>query len=318
MTRRSELGRTTRRRRLELGVSQSRIADAIGVSPLQVGRWERGEDLPEPTQMRALAEALELEPDAAETWLAVAESHVLSVEIVGDPLVPPLMVVEDGLEADPWSTPPEQRVSPPRLDRQALIGTRKGSSRSNGNEKIRRTNGSGSTGVVPITANAPNAALERLLRRQARRDERRLRRQMIAARREELARTTAESRMRRAEEAESARRAPLPAGPKFVARRSAPAPAGAANTGVVFPVPDTRRGSERVTYEGIGEAPESRDRLTYVVRLLGTITALVILGGLLWWAVGSLGDGLGAVMDLLRGGGDSLPAPDTAGLVLRG
>ena len=122
MTRGSELGRMARSRRLELGVSQSRIADSLGVSTLQVGRWERGEDVPDPSLIRALADALDLGPDTAAAWLAGADTQILSVEIVDDPLAPPLTVVESGVDSDPWSTPPEKRISPPRLDRPALVG----------------------------------------------------------------------------------------------------------------------------------------------------------------------------------------------------
>jgi len=304
MARGSELGRAARLRRLELGVSQSRVADALGVSPLQVGRWERGEEVPDPSRIRALADALDLGPDIADAWLASANAQILSVEIVDDPLVPPLTVVENGLDPDPWSAPPGRRISPPKLDRAALIGRR------NGNGKV------SATAVLPITANVPDASLERLLKRQARSDERRLRREMIAARREERAQTTAETRLRLAEEAVAARRAPLPTPPPN--RQPAPAPAGSANTGSVFPVPDAKRGSERVTYRGLGEVPAGHDRFTYNARLLGTLLVLVVLTGLLWWAVGSLGDGLGAVLDLFRGGGESMQAPGVAGLILGG
>ena len=92
--------------------------------------------------------------------------------------------------------------------------------------------------------------------------------------------------------------------------RPVAAPAGAANTGAVFPVPDTKRGSERVTYQGVGEVPANRERFLYTLRIVGTAAALVAGAGLLWWAFGSLGDGLGAVFDLLRGGEES---PDAIG-----
>jgi len=308
MARGSELGRAARLRRLELGVSQSRVANALGVSPLQVGRWERGDEVPDPTRARALAEALDVGPDIADAWLASANAELLSVEIVDDPLVPSLTVVENGLDSDPSSAPPERRISPPRLDRAALIGRRNGNGNPNGNGSV--------VAVPPITANVPETSLERVLKRQARSDERRLCREMIAARREERTRTTAETRLRLAEEAVAARRAPLPTPPP--GRQPAPAPAGSANTGSVFPVPDAKRGSERVTYQGLGEVPAGHDRFTYNARLIGTILVLVVLTGMLWWAVGSLGDGLGAVLDLFRGGGESMQAPGVAGLILGG
>ncbi|MFH2072471.1 MAG: helix-turn-helix transcriptional regulator [Actinomycetota bacterium] len=306
MTRGSELGRTVRRRRLELGMSQSRVADAVGVSPLQVGRWERGEGIPDPSRVRALADALELGPDTVQSWLAAAEAQVLSIEIVGEPLAPPLVIMESGDEGDPWSAPPEKRIAPPRLDRAALIG--KGNGHGGGRVST--------TAVVPVTTAAPDATIERLLRRQARGDERRLRRQMLASHRVERAQVAADTRHHQAEASLAARRGPLWMPPQ--ADRSAPPPAGAANTGSVFPVPDTKKGSERVTYEGVGETSAQRDRLTYVFRMIGTIVALVILAGLLWWAMGSLGDGLRSILDLLKGGEDSLPAPEVVGLILSG
>ena len=303
MTRGSELGSISRRRRLELGLSQSRIADAVGVSPLQVGRWERGEDIPDPSVVGVLVEVLDLGPETAEIWLASAEAQILSLEIGDDPLAPPLTVVE----ADPWSTPPERRIAPPVLDREAIIGKRNGRGMSL------------ATTVVPITTGVPDASLERLLKRKVRSDERRLRREMIASHREERVRATAETRLRLAEEAMAAvaaNRTPLPAPPET--RQPTPVPAGAANTGVVFPVPDTKRGSERVTYRGVGEVPAGRYRFIYSFRLIGTIAALIVLAGLLWWAIGSLGDGLGAVMDLLRGGEESLQNPEAAGIIRSG
>ncbi|MCJ7726732.1 MAG: helix-turn-helix transcriptional regulator [Acidimicrobiia bacterium] len=293
MTRGSELGRSARRRRLELGVSQSRIAEVVGVSPMHLGRWERGDDVPSPSQMRALAAALEMGPDTAETWLEEVGARTLTVEIVADPLVPPEQPIDDGLDGDPWSAPPEKRIRPPRLDRAALIHGGNG------------TGAGSATAVIPIVPVAPDPSIERLLKRQARLDERRLRRELIASHREEQVRTTAETRLRIAERTQTASR---PA-------RPVPAPAGAANTGSVFPVPDTKRGSERVTYQGIGEVPAGRDRLIYTLRVVGTVIALVAGAGLLWWAFGSLTDGLGAVFDLFRGGEESLGA---AGFLLLG
>jgi hypothetical protein len=256
--------------------------------------------------VRALADALELGPDTVQTWLAAAEAQVLSIEIVSEPLAPPLVIMESDDEGDPWSTPPEKRIVPPRLDRAALIG--KGNGRGGGSVST--------TAVVPVTTPAPDAAIERLLRRQARDDERRVRREMLASHRVERAQVAAATRHPQPQVSPAARRGPL--WMPRQADRSAPPPAGAANTGSVFPVPDTKKGSERVTYEGVGETAAQRDRLTYLFRVIGTIVALVILAGLLWWAMGSLGAGLRAILDLLKGGEESLRAPEVAGLILSG
>jgi hypothetical protein len=122
---------------------------------------------------------------------------------------------------------------------------------------------------------------------------------------------TAERRRIRAEEAEAARRqverearqvrtGPLPmAVPGQLAAQVA-APAGAANTGSVFPVPDTRKRSEMVTYHSVEGGTGTDERLTYATRVLMTIAVLVGLAGLLWWAVGAFGDGIGSVLDLFR------------------
>jgi transcriptional regulator with XRE-family HTH domain len=285
------LGRSARRRRLELGVSQSRIAAMVGVSPVQVGKWERGEDAPTPAQMRALATALDMGPGAAESWLDEVGARTLKVEIVAEPLAPPEQPIGDGLVGDPWSAPPEKRISAPRLDRAALMGRRNLAATAEG-----PGNGSGSTvDVIPITPVIPDPAMERLLKRQARHDGRRLRRKLTASHRGEAVKTTAGSRIQKVTRPE----------------RPVPAPAGAANTGSVFPVPDTKRGSERVTYQGVGKVPAERERLLYALRVVGTVAALVAGVGLLWWAFGSLGDGLGAVLDLFRGGEESLGAVGT-------
>ncbi len=305
MARGSELGRTLRRRRLELGMSQSGVADAIGVSPLQVGRWERGDGAPDPSQARSLAETLDAGPETAELWLAAAEAQVLSIEIVNEPLAPPVAAGPD-LSSDPWSTPPEKRISPPHLDRAALIGRRNG----NGGGKV------SATAVVPITTGTPDASIERLLRRRARSDERRLRRQMLASHRVEQMQAIAETRLQQVEASAAARKGLLPMPPS--ARMQAPPPAGAANTGVVFPVPDTKKGSERVTYQGVGETSPRQDRLTYLFRVIATVVVLVVLAWLLWWAMGSLGDGLRSVLNLFRGGEESLRVPEVAGLILSG
>jgi len=293
----SEWGREVRRRRTGLGLSQARVAEAVGVPVLRVGRWERGEEVPGPGQLRALARVLEADPEVTAAWAeSLPSSRLVSLEIV-EPLAPPLEVVEGGLEADPWSTPPERRIAPPRLDRDALVGGRAGRS------------GPGDPEVIPISGPAGRVLGERDLRRRARADERRLRREMTLAQRYDRHREAADARAREAVEARAARTAVLPFSPPG---GTAPPPAGAANTGTVFPVPDSRRRSERVTYRGVGDAALPRERLTYALRVLLTVAVLAMMAGLLWWAFASLGDGFGAVLDLLRG------RPDEADGIVQG
>jgi transcriptional regulator with XRE-family HTH domain len=280
----SEWGREIRRRRTGLGLSQARVAEAVGVPVLAVGRWERGERTPAPEQLRALAGVLEAGPDEMAVWAeSLPSARTLDLEIV-EPLAPPLEVVEGGLSADPWSVPPERRIEPPRLDRRALVGG---------------AASSGGPAVIPISGPPGGPVTERDLRRRARAEERGLRRQLKLAHQRDRHRAAAEARASEAAEARAARTAALPVA---LHQSAAPPPAGAANTGSVFPVPDSRRSSERVTYRGVGEATPPSERLTYAVRILLTVTMLLVLAGLLWWAVGSLGDGFGAVLDLLRGG----------------
>jgi hypothetical protein len=53
------------------------------------------------------------------------------------------------------------------------------------------------------------------------------------------------------------------------------------------------------------------------MRVLLTLAVLVLLAGLLWWAVGSLGDGFGAIFDLLRGEPEGSPGgPQALPLIL--
>ena len=235
----SDWGRAARRRRLDMGLSRNRVAVTVGVPVSLVGRWERGEEKPDPDHSAALARLLGMETTGPGTGPERASPPpVVSVEILagGLPAPPSGMTPSErrGLDADPWSTPPERMVPPPRLDRGALVVGRSG------------RNGAAVTSQVK----APDAS------------------------------------------------------PR---RRQAPPPGGAANTGTVFPVPDSRTGSERVTYRGEGRVSAGRERFTYRIRFTATIAALVALGLLLWWALGSLDDGFGAVLDLIRGDGGPVP-----------
>jgi transcriptional regulator with XRE-family HTH domain len=268
----SGFGREVRGRRLELGMSQSRVAEAVGVPIVQIGRWERGEDVPDPARASALAQALDVDPDRAGTWLLSANpADTGSVDIT------------DKNRFSGHSAPPP-------------------------------TGSASSAAVVPVIAESPNSSVERALRRRARRDERRLRRELTVDRRQVREQVAAEERRRTSAEGAAIRSGtlPMPPGPR---RRPAPAPAGTANTGSVFPVPDTKTGSERVTYQGLSRMSDRQSRLTYPLRIAGTIAALLVLAGALWWAVSSLGNGLSEALDLLRGGDEPMSLTGAIGLL---
>jgi len=85
----SRFGREARGRRLELGMSQSVVAGVVGVPVVQIGRWERGKDIPDSARVQALADALHLDPHTARTWLRLATpAETVSVEILGGALLP--------------------------------------------------------------------------------------------------------------------------------------------------------------------------------------------------------------------------------------
>jgi transcriptional regulator with XRE-family HTH domain len=287
MSSRSALGSGLRRRRLDLRVGEKAIADTLGVSTLQIGRWERGEEIPAFDHMQRLVDVLDPDPETARVWLTEARP-VRPIEMVpeGGGRRPAVAVRGPG-GGDPWSTPPERRIAAPRLDREALVVRPA--------RKAEHDTGEAPALVLLQTGVTPS--IDRLLKRQARRDERRFRRQLSASERAVRAESAAAARLQAARREETAA-PPAPAAPALD-----PAPAGAANTGVVFPVPDTRTGSERVTYQGIGDAPAPSDRMIYAVRKAATASVLAVLAGLLWWAFAALGDGVGAVFDLLRGSG---------------
>jgi transcriptional regulator with XRE-family HTH domain len=60
----SALAETLRVRREEVGLSQAQLAARIGVGQQAVSRWERGEAVPRPARVVALAEVLGLEAAA--------------------------------------------------------------------------------------------------------------------------------------------------------------------------------------------------------------------------------------------------------------
>jgi transcriptional regulator with XRE-family HTH domain len=66
------MGRDLRARRRALGLTQAEVAEAVGTRPVMVGRWERGEALPNLDEAIRLGEVLDLDPAVAAGWRAVA------------------------------------------------------------------------------------------------------------------------------------------------------------------------------------------------------------------------------------------------------
>jgi transcriptional regulator with XRE-family HTH domain len=75
-------------------MSAAHLAEAVGVRPSELGRWERGDAVPPPTRIRALARALGVDQATMLTWIADGSSVLetttdeVAVDIVID-LAPP-------------------------------------------------------------------------------------------------------------------------------------------------------------------------------------------------------------------------------------
>ena len=67
-----EMGRDLRTRRRARGMTQARLAGMVGVRPLVLGRWERGERVPTRAQVHRLAEILDVDPAVAAAWTETA------------------------------------------------------------------------------------------------------------------------------------------------------------------------------------------------------------------------------------------------------
>lgn len=64
----TELGHSIRFRRRDAGMSQQRLADAVGVSQPYISMWERGQQLPSPAHQKALNDVLGV-PESDESAL---------------------------------------------------------------------------------------------------------------------------------------------------------------------------------------------------------------------------------------------------------
>ena len=105
-----------RARRLELGIGAVRVADSLGVPLSEVGRWERGEVLPDPMRWRLLARMLHIDEEVPLRALP-RETGTDDVD-----------VVIDLIGADPFvsivarpSPPPARVARQPRLLRSLAL-----------------------------------------------------------------------------------------------------------------------------------------------------------------------------------------------------
>ena len=117
--RRLELAEALRERRRELGLTRMRLAERCGLAAADIAKWERGEDLPNPDQVAAIAAVVGLDDDDVRDWTDVLGSGDLPVDIGG-------VAVQTGRVTDPPANPPPQPVreiqgAPSRMDRLRLM-----------------------------------------------------------------------------------------------------------------------------------------------------------------------------------------------------
>ena len=108
---RSEMGSDLRARRRARGMTQARLADTVGVRPLVLGRWERGEAAPTRDQIRLLVEILDVNSATATSW---AESAGRTDRPEPSTVV---RIVQALGGSDPWGDLPSPIVTTPQKDR---------------------------------------------------------------------------------------------------------------------------------------------------------------------------------------------------------
>jgi transcriptional regulator with XRE-family HTH domain len=107
----TELARTLRERRRALGLTRTRLADRSGIPAGDLGKWERGEAVPNPDQIGLLADAVGLDDEETQAWL----DAVITVDVT-DPEISVELVEPAGPRANPFS----QRLTPLRDDSSRL------------------------------------------------------------------------------------------------------------------------------------------------------------------------------------------------------
>jgi len=289
-----EFGRSLRERRRAAGLSQARLATAVGVSAESVGSWERAELLPDLDELRAVASALGLAAPALDDW--VAEVRTASAP----PAAPPVSVVPVDLPADPFAPTGNGRGTPNGngTARTAANGNGRGAADGNGGAKSNGNGGaplrSAAWGALPSPVNGRSS------------NGRSNGRSNGAAPKD---RSSAPSRRRAA----AARSQPAP---KPAPRRRTPRPPRVDTSPpvpTVFPTPGPAVAAdpEWWVYSTATLQPwDTATRVYYFGRRLRTLVVLISLALLLLWAFGELGEGLGAILDLMRGD-PGTPTPTT-------
>ncbi|MEE9205748.1 MAG: helix-turn-helix domain-containing protein [Acidimicrobiia bacterium] len=107
----TELARTLRERRRALGLTRTRLADRSGIPAVDLGRWERGEAVPNPDQIALLADAVGLDDEETQAWLDAA----ITVDLT-DPEIAVELIEPSGPRANPFS----QRLTPLQVDASRL------------------------------------------------------------------------------------------------------------------------------------------------------------------------------------------------------
>lgn len=100
------------------GMTSAALAEAVGVRPSDVSRWERGEAVPPPTRIRAIARALGVDQRTMLAWIAGAGAWEApdadEVEIVIDLAPPDPFVLITAVPAPVRPRPEPSAVSPQR------------------------------------------------------------------------------------------------------------------------------------------------------------------------------------------------------------
>ena len=108
-----------RARRLELGISAVRVADSLGVRLSEVGRWERGDALPDPMRWRLLAQMLHLDEEVP-LWVEPRQTDPGEVDVVIDLIgADPFVSIIDRSGVLPRGS--TRRVARPRWRRTRLV-----------------------------------------------------------------------------------------------------------------------------------------------------------------------------------------------------
>ena len=98
---RRRFGQALQRAREECGLSQRRLADALGVSQASVSQWLLGQTAPRPERVAALERVLRMEPNSLAQLLG---------QVPYDDRAAPSVSVTEAAEADPRLGSRERRI----------------------------------------------------------------------------------------------------------------------------------------------------------------------------------------------------------------